>query len=82
MEMSPQSHLTYPMEQGHPPSDILCSTDISRKTMGLGVGGPAPKMKFFQLVQKSFLSVPIYCSWCIYDSLDFFFQKYCLEPAH
>ena len=36
MEMSPQSHLTYRMEQGHPPSDILCSTDISKKTMGQG----------------------------------------------
>ena len=47
MEMSPQSHLTYPMEQGHPPSDILCSTDISRKTMGRGgvwggYGGGSP----------------------------------------
>jgi len=43
VEMSPQSHLTYPMEQGHPPSDILCSTDISRKTMGRGgYGGGSP----------------------------------------
>ena len=42
MEMSTQSHLTYPMEQGRPPSDILCSTDISRKTMGGGMGGIPP----------------------------------------
>ena len=43
MEMSPQSHLTYPMEQGHPPSDILCSTDISRETMGGGLGEVPPR---------------------------------------
>ena len=41
MEMSTQSHLTYRMEQGRPPSDILFSTDISRKTMG-GVWGGFP----------------------------------------
>jgi hypothetical protein len=45
------------------------------------LGGPAQKMTFFQVVQKSFLSVPIYCSRCKYDSLDFCFQKYCLEPV-
>ena len=39
------------------------------------VGGPAQKMTFFQVVQKSFLSVPIYCSRCKYDSLDFFFKN-------
>ena len=43
MEMSTQSHLTYRMEQGRPPSDILYSTDISRKTMGGGVGGVPPR---------------------------------------
>ncbi len=44
MEMSTQSHLTYRMEQGRPPSDILCSTDISRKTMGGGgMGGVPPR---------------------------------------
>ena len=39
------------------------------------VGGPAQKMTFFQVVQKSFLSVPIYCTRCKYDSLDFFFKN-------
>jgi hypothetical protein len=43
VEMSTQSHLTYRMEQGRPPSDILCSTDISRKTMGGGMGGVPPR---------------------------------------
>ncbi len=36
------------------------------------VGGPAQKMLFFQMVPKSFLSVPIYSTRCKYDSLDFF----------
>jgi hypothetical protein len=36
------------------------------------LGGPAQKMTFFQVGQKSFLSVPIYCTRCKYDSLDFF----------
>ena len=39
------------------------------------IGGPAQKTTFFQVVQKSFLSVPIYCSRCKYDSLDFFFKN-------
>ncbi len=39
------------------------------------VGGPAQKMTFFQVVQKSFLSVPIYCFRCKYDSLVFFFKN-------
>ncbi len=45
---------------------------VASRTM---VGGPAQKMTFFQVVQKSFLSVPIYCSRCKYDSLDFFFKN-------
>jgi hypothetical protein len=36
------------------------------------VGGPAPKMLFFQMVPKSHLSVLIHCNRCEYDSLDFF----------
>ncbi len=46
-----------------------------RPTKPPAVGGPAQKMTFFQVVQKSFLSVPIYCTRCKYDSLDFFFKN-------
>ena len=42
MERSPRGHMTHPVEQGRPPSDILCSTDISRETMGGGWGGFPP----------------------------------------
>ncbi len=52
MEMSPQSHLTYQMEQGRPPSDILCITDISRKTMGGVCGGfPPVVVKMVKVVE-------------------------------
>ncbi len=44
------------------------------------VGGPAPKMLFFQMVPKSFLSVLRHSNRCKNDSL-YFFQKFCLEPA-
>ncbi len=36
------------------------------------LGGPAPKLLFFQMTPKSFLSVLIHSTRCKYDFLDFF----------
>ena len=61
--------------QNHPSEFSEDQDDKRRLQSTLAVGGPAQKMTFFQVVQKSFSSVPIYCSRCKYDSLDFFFKN-------
>ncbi len=39
------------------------------------LGGPAPKMPFFQMVPKPFLSVLIYSTRCEYDILKVLLKK-------
>jgi hypothetical protein len=51
------------------PDQIVIFVKAFHRRATAMVGGPAPKIPFFQMVLKSFLSVLIYYNRCEYDIL-------------